>query len=402
MRITGRHILTCIIALTIIALGTIPAGAADTLVLGYSMAKTGPFVSLSRSNEVAANMAMEVINAKGGVNGKKLKIVGFDTSGDPKQAAVAVRKFAKDDNALAVIGPFSSGEAGVAFKIGENLGIVQMPMASSKPGLAKPFKFGFRNTTNEAITVMAVMKSLKKHGYPTKNAAIAYGTDDAISKAMGTGVFPLVVGKQFGVDIVNVVTFKVKGTFDLSAQVSQLMTKPTDLVAVGAPPEQAIILVKEMRRQGHKGRIIAGSTISDPELPEKMGKAGEGTVVPMLWYRDLNDRTKKFSADFAKQAKAAGLANTIATQFDASTYDIVLIYAEAMKRANVTGDASKLKKERIAIRDELSKMKDFPALEGPISFGADGDALKTVYVFEIKDGRLGLLDAHSGPSLVGP
>jgi branched-chain amino acid transport system substrate-binding protein len=73
-----------------------------------------------------------------------------------------------------------------------------------------------------------------------------------------------------------------------------------------------------------------------------------------------------------------------------------------MKRANVTGDEANLKKERIAIRDELSKMKDFPALEGLISFGADGDALKTVYVLEIKDGALKLLDAHSGPSLVGP
>jgi branched-chain amino acid transport system substrate-binding protein len=402
MRITGRLILAGIISLTIIAVGTIPAGAADTLVLGFSMAKTGPFVSFTTTNELAANMAMEEINAMGGINGKKIKIVGFDTSGDPKQAAVAVRKFAKDDNALAVIGPFSSGEAGVAFKVGETLGIVQMPMASSKPGLAKPYKFGFRNTTNEVITVIAVMKSLKKHGYPIKNAAIAHGTDDAISKAMGTQVFPLVLGKKFGIDIVNVVTFKVKGTFDLSAQVSQLMTKPTDLVAVGAPPEQAIILVKEMRRQGHKGRIIAGSTISDPELPERMGKAGEGTVVPTLFYGDLNDRTKKFTADFAKRTKAAGLSRTIANQFDASTYDIVLIYAEAMKRANVTGDVSKLKEERIAIRDELFKMKDFPALEGLISFGADGDALKTVYVLEIKDGHLKLLDAHPGSSLVGP
>jgi branched-chain amino acid transport system substrate-binding protein len=398
---TTRYILALLAAFVVSAWGLTPASAAETLVLGYSMAKTGPFVSLSRSNEVAANMALEEINARGGVNGKKLKIVGFDTSGDPKQAAVAVRKFAKDDKALAVIGPFSSGEAGVAFKVGEKLGIVQMPMASSKPGLAKPYKFGFRNTTNEMITVIAVMKSLKKHGYPSATAAIAHGTDDAISKAMGKGVFPLVLGKKFGVDIVNIVTFKVKGTFDLSAQVSLLMTKPSDLVAVGAPPEQAIILVKEMRRQGHKGRIIAGSTIADPELPKRMGKAGEGTVVPTLFYGDLNDRTRQFSADFAKRAKAAGIARTIASQFDASTYDIVYIYAEAMKRANVTGDPAKLTEERKAIRDELSKMKDFPALEGLISFGADGDALKPVYVLEIKNGQFKLLDTHSGPSLVG-
>ncbi len=208
-------------------------------------------------------------------------------------------------------------------------------------------------------------------------------------------MFPIVLKKKFGVEIVNVVTFKVKGTFDLSAQVSQLMTKSTDLVAVGAPPEHAIILAKEMRRQGHKGRIIAGATIADPELPQRMGKPGEGTVMPTLFFNDLNDQTRKFSADFAKRAKAAGLARTVASQFDAATYDIVYIYAEAMKRANVTGDPNKVAAERDAIREELSKMKDFPAVEGLISFGSDGDALKPVYVLEIKDGRWELLGVHT-------
>ena len=258
MKTKQRLFLTLTAALVLMAWGLSPALAADQLVLGYSMAKTGPYVSLAKSNEVAADMAVDEINAKGGVNGKKLKLVKFDTSGDPKQAAVAVRKFAKDDNALAVIGPFSSSEAGVAFKVGEKLGIVQMPMASSKPKLAAPYMFGFRNTTNEVITVTAVMKTLRVHGYPAKTASIAHGTDDAISKAMGTIVFPLVLKKKFGVEIVNVVTFKVKGTFDLSAQVSQLMTKPTDLVAVGAPPEHAIILAKECGARGTRDALSRG------------------------------------------------------------------------------------------------------------------------------------------------
>ncbi len=49
---------------------------------------------------------------------------------------------------------------------------------------------------------------------------------------------------------------------------------------------------------------------------------------------------------------------------DASVYDIVYLYAEAMKRAAVTGDTAKLAAERTAIRDALSKLKDVPALEG--------------------------------------
>jgi branched-chain amino acid transport system substrate-binding protein len=122
-----------------------------------------------------------------------------------------------------------------------------------------------------------------------------------------------------------------------------------------------------------------------------MGKAGDGTVIPTAFYADLNDGTKKFEAEFLKRAKAAGIDRSASSQFDAATYDIVLMYAEAMKRAKVTGDPSKLAAEREAIKDELRKMKDFPALEGPISFGANGDALKPVYIIEMKDGKWTLL-----------
>ncbi len=96
-----------------------PSQAADEVVLGLSFGKTGLYSTINKTTEVAVDIAVEEINAAGGVNGKKLRIVKFDTAGDPKQAVVAVRKFARDDNALGVIGPFSSSEARVAFAAGE-------------------------------------------------------------------------------------------------------------------------------------------------------------------------------------------------------------------------------------------------------------------------------------------
>ena len=164
--------------------------AAQDLVLGYIAAKTGPFVSLSKTNEIAAQIAVDEINAKGGVNGKKLRIETFDSSGKPEQAVVGVRTLEKDKKVLAIIGPFSSSEARVAFPIAERLKIVTMPMASSAPGLAEPFEFAFRNTSNEGYMFAQVMKTLKEKGIPVRNAAIAHATDDTISKVMGTRVFP--------------------------------------------------------------------------------------------------------------------------------------------------------------------------------------------------------------------
>ena len=134
-----------------------------------------------------------------------------------------------------------------------------------------------------------------------------------------------------------------------------------------------------------------GMPIRDVRRYAELMKAGDGTTIPTTFYADLNDRAKAFQGEFAKRAKAAGLDRTTAAQFDAATYDIVLFYAHAMRQAKVTGDPAKLAAERTAIKDELRKMKNFPALEGAISFGSNGDALKPVYVIQLQDGKWTLI-----------
>jgi len=370
---------------------TCGAARAEDIRFGYMQTSGGPFATFSKTNLVAAQMAVDEINAGGGVAGKKLSIVPFDTAGKPDQAVVGVRKLAEDDKVVAIIGPFSSSECRVAFPAAERDAVPTMSMASSAPKLAEPFTYAFRNTSDEGYLFTRVMRALKEHNLPTATAAIAYATDDVVSKTMGENVLPTVM-KNAGTDVRLSVTFQTQA-FDLAPQVSQLVANPTDLIGVGSGPEPATRLAQELRRQGGKGRLVAGSTIADPELPRLMGAAGDGTTIPTAFYSDLDQRTRKFEADFIAKAKAAGIDRSAAAQFDAATYDIVLIYAQAMKNAKVTGDPDKLAAERSAIRDELRKMKDFPALEGSISFGANGDALKPAYVIEMKDGKWNLL-AH--------
>ncbi len=371
------------------------APSAQELVLGYLTAETGPFVSLSRSNEIAARIAVDEINATGGVNGKKVRYITFDTAGKPDQTVVGLRKFAEDDKVLAIIGPFSSGQVQVAAPAGDRFGVVTMAMASSAPKLVAKFQYAFRNTSDEGYMFSRVMQTIKAKKLPAATGAVAYANDDTISRVMGEKVLPAVMQKT-GVKLEGSVDFKL-AAFDLSAQVSQLKAKPTDLVGVGAPPEAAIKLAQEMRRQGHNGRLVAGSTINDPDLPMRMGKDGNGTIIPSTFFADLNERTRKFAAEFAKRAKAMNAERTAAAQFDAATYDIVLYYAWAMREGKVTGDPGKLAAERTAIRDALRRMKDFPALEGAVSFGSDNDALKPVYVQEVRDGKWVLLETHPAP-----
>ncbi len=372
------------------ALQTSSALAGD-LVLGYMMAKSGPYVSLANTNEIAVDLAVEEINKKGGINGKMIKVVKFDTSGDPKQATTALRRFAQDDGVLGVIGPFSSSEVRTTFPVGEREGVAQMSMASSAPGLTKGFTYGFRNTTDEGKVIEEVFASIKAKNLPAATGASVFASDDVVSKSIGTAVIPEMFTK-FNVALKGSVDFQY-AAFDLSPQVAQIKQMAPDVVGLGSPPEGAVNLAKELKRQGVNTRIVGGTTIADPELPKRMAGAGETLTIGTTFFPEVNEKTRAFTAEFAKRATAAGLPRNEPNQFDASVYDIVYLYAEAMNNAKATGDAGKLKQEREAVRDALAKIRNLPLLEGAISF-TDGDAVKPVYILEVKSGKWTLLDTR--------
>jgi len=131
-------------------------------------------------------------------------------------------------------------------------------------------------------------------------------------------------------------------------------------------------------------------------LPERMGPNGDGTLVGATFFSGMDDnRTKDFVAKFKVKLKEKGEPVIDPSQFDAATYDIVYMYVDAMKAANVTGDPKKLSEERSAIRDRIKAMVNFPAIVGPISMGPDNDVTKAIYVLEAKDNKWILVDKHA-------
>lgn len=166
-----------------------------------------------------------------------------------------------------------------------------------------------------------------------------------------------------------------------------------DVIGIGSPPEGAINLAREMKRQGLEARVVGGTTIADPELPKRMDGAGEGLTIGTTFFHDVDDGTRAFTKEFGERTKAAGLNRHDPNQMDASAYDIVLIYAEAMKQGGVTGDKARLAEERTIIRDKVAGLKKFPALEGEISF-VDGDSVKPIYVIDVKGGKWNLFDTR--------
>ncbi len=371
--------------------GHVPAFAQNEIVIGLSFGRTGLYSTINKTTEVAVDIATEEINAAGGINGKKVRIVKFDTAGDPKQAVVAVRKFARDDKALAVIGPFSSSEARVAFAAGEREKIVQIPNASSAPGLADKFSYAFRLTESEYLQFLRVVQTLKKRNALKKSVAIMYGTDDVVSKAVGLAIMKPIFEKE-GVKITGPLGFPSKA-FDVAPQVSELKGKQLDYIGVATITPVAIRVLKEIRRQGIQTPLIGSQIWADPEIIEKFGKAGDGSVFITYFYYDRDERSRTFSRKFVEAAAKLGIKKPFPHHVDVSAYDTMYVLKSVMEAAKITGEPAKLAAERTAIRDTLGKL-NYDGLIGNICFESNGDAQLPGYVLTMKDKKWVLLDEH--------
>jgi branched-chain amino acid transport system substrate-binding protein len=370
---------------------TAPAVAQNEIVVGLSFGRTGLYSTINKTTEVAVDIATAEINAAGGINGKKLRIVKFDTAGDPKQAVVAVRKFARDDNALAVIGPFSSSEARVAFAAGEREQIVQIPNASSAPKLADKFSYAYRLTESEYLQFLRVVKTLKKRDALKKSVAIMYGTDDVVSKAVGLAIMKPVFESE-GVKITGPIGFASKA-FDVSPQVSELKGKQIDYIGVAGITPIAIRVLKEIRRQGMDTPLIGSQIWADPEIIEKFGKDGDGAVFSTWFWYDRDERSREFSKKFFEGAAKIGIKKPFPHHVDAAAYDIVYVLKDVMEAAKITGDPAKVKAERTAIRDTLGKLT-YNGVIGKVCFESTGDAQLPGYVITMKDSKWELLEEH--------
>lgn len=367
------------------------AMAAGEIVIGLSFGRTGLYSTINKTTETAVDIAVSEINASGGINGKQIKLVKFDTAGDPKQAVVAVRKFARDDHALAVIGPFSSSEARVAFAAGEREKIVQIPNASSAPHLADKYSYAFRLTESEYLQFQRVVQTLKKRNALKKSVAIMYGTDDVVSKAVGLGIMKPILTKE-GVKITGPIGFASRA-FDLSPQVSELKGKKIDYVGVAGITPVAIRVLKELRRQGIETPLIGSQIWADPDIIDKFGTDGDGSVfVTWFWYK-RDERSREFSRKFVAAAAKQGIVKPFPHHVDAAAYDIVYVLKAAMEKAKVTGDPAKVKQERTAIRDTLPTMT-YNGVIGKVCFEKTGDAQLPGYVLTMKNKEWELLEEH--------
>jgi branched-chain amino acid transport system substrate-binding protein len=380
------------VAAASLTLSVAAPAAAQEIVVGLSMIKSGVLKTVGEATETAVDIAVAEINAKGGIGGKPLKLIKFDTGSDPKQAATATQKFAQDDKVLAIIGPFSSGEAAVTFPVGERLGIVELPTSASTPGLTKGFSYAWRLVSDEGKQFTRLIKTLGKKGIDHSKADIIYVSDERVSNISGTQFYPAIF-KANNVAYGDPIGIQLK-SFDVSPQVTQALERKPDVVAIAGTPDSAGKVIKELRRQGFTGRVIGSQIFADPNSIDLFGRDADGMIIVAGYWWDRNDATRAFTKKFNEENAKRGLTSKkIPHHTDAQAYDIVYLLKQAMERAGVTGDPAKLAQERTAIRDALQGIR-FTGVTGENTcFNADRDAQLPGFIIEIKDLKWNLFDS---------
>lgn len=362
----------------------------DEIKIGVAVPITGHGANAGKREAIGAQAAVDVINAAGGVGGVPLKLYIEDTASNPQEAVHAVRKLASDRNVLAIVGPHYSSVVETTFPLGNQLGIVQISVASSKPGVAKANRpFAFRNTLTEDKIAGAVVEKFKAR-YDMKTAAIIVDIKDAVSNSLGTKVFPAAL-KADGVEVVtgdDPVTFQTNDT-QFKAQVTKLKALNPDGIALGALGPDALNIITEARRQGMKQHFFGTAPIVEGELPQKGGAAVEGTFAGTIWHLDVDTpKSREFVAAYEKRAKTLypGEFTAVPDYYPVNAYDAVFMIAQAIKDRQVSNKPEDLAADREKIMQFLAGLKDFDGVASR-GFNEEGDGVKDVLVLEAKGGR---------------
>jgi branched-chain amino acid transport system substrate-binding protein len=356
------------------------------IVIGLITDLTGPFVSFGTDIEVATNLAVEAVNAAGGVNGSMLEIEIVDTTAEPDQAVVAYQELA-DDGVFAVSGPLSSTEAEVLFPQTPEVMVPVITGTANKEGITDPGEgWALRNTaTNTALYTEAMPAWATEYGVST--AVLVFDEQHAVTAAAAMFAIPAVAA-EVGVEIVNAddpVTITT-GQTDFASTVQRIGDLDADGLIVMSGPAEAGLLAGELARQGDTRPVLGHPAQGGATFFEQGGTDINDWVLPSI-FNPLSDDPDT-QAYVAAMTEADPEPPTAAEA--ANYYDNILMLAEVMGQAGIDGTSDPAE-ARAAIKDGMLALSGFQGVAGETTFQPNGDAVKTVYVNVVNGGELGPL-----------
>lgn len=344
-------------ALSIVTmLSATSALAAPAIKIGALFAVTGPASFLGEPERNTAQMVVDEINRAGGVKGRMLQLVVYDTQGDATKAVQAATRLIKEDKVAAIIGPSTTGDTMAVIPVVER---AQIPLISCAAGIkiTEPVKkWVFKTAQNDSLAVARIYDDLKRRNL--RKISIL-----TVSDSFGSSGREQLKAQaaRYGIQIVSDDTYGPKDT-DMTSQLTKIRgSRAQAMICWGTNPGPAVI-ARNARQLGLRFPIYMSHGVSSRKFIELAGDAAEGIILPsgrvLVADRLPNsDRQKKslisFVKDYQRHYRAEG------DHFGGHAWDAVMLLKGAIERG---GDSP------AAIRNQLENTRNFAGIGGVFSY----------------------------------
>ncbi len=344
--------------------------ANDTIKIGFLGAKTGGHASYGLETLKGMKMAVEDINAAGGLLEKELVIAEGDHGSKNSEASIVTDKLISSDKVVAIVGDPTTGLTKIAAPIAQQNQVVLLSAGAVGTGVVEIGDYIFRDTLLDALAAPAVTKYCAETlGW--KKVALVTSINNDYSVGL-SNIFRDAL-KKYKVEIVTEQQVK-DGDTDFSAQVTNLSGKQFDGIVFTGYYTEGGLFMKEVRKQGMKQVLVGGDGLLSPVLWEMGEGAVEGSMVYTGFAPDPNTDNAK-TKTFIDKYKSNN-DNKLPDMFSAQGYDAVMLLADAMKNAQSSDPK--------VFRDSLAQTKDWKGVTGTITIRENREPIKSpVYLLKV-------------------
>ena len=374
MKVT--HILTAVISAALFALGA-PTQAADSIKIGTFLAVTGPAAFLGDPELKTLQLYVDAINQQGGLLGKPVELIHYDTGGNAKEAVSFFKRLVKKDQVDVIIGGSSSGESLAVMPLAEEEEIPFISMAGAVKIIEPVQKWTFKTPHTDRMAAAKIYTDMKRRGL-TKVALISGdGGFDKSGREESLKLAP-----EYGITIVSDESYGNKDT-DMTAQLTKIRDSGAQAILNFGFGTGPAIVTKNLRQLGIDLPLYQSHGVASKKYIELAGAAAESVRLPAA---ALQVPEKLADTDPQKPALLAYTRKYEAAHGDVSTfgghaYDALFIAVEAIKRAGTTDKAK--------VRDEIEKTQGFPGTAGIFNMSPQdhmGLGLDAFKLLEIRSG----------------
>jgi len=356
MRMKTRTI--ALLGLVVAMMGYLATNAAhaDEVKIGAIAARTGDNAALGEWQRNGAKMAVDEINASGGINGTKLELVLEDSQGVPAQAVAALNKLIYRDHVAAVIGDAQSSPCLAMLPVIARAQIPILPQGTNVAITEQKNAWVFRTRANDAIKFGSLGDFLFAKMKYTKIAVFHDSADYGLggSKAIQAAL------DHKGIRILTDESW-TPGDKDFSSQLINIKKlNPQALVIVGPMVDMGLIM-KQARQMGIKAQFVGGAGIESDTTQGAAGGAAEGVIFAAGFIpANPNPKVQAFVKKYEQLYKSTP------NDFAATGYDSIYLLADAIKNGG--------KAKPQALRDALRSSK-YAGVQGTFNFDAAGEGL---------------------------